>query len=185
MSTTTTEAPAAPKNKRGRESALDMVRSLGLCMLVVVPIWYLAQPPDSAEQRLRVVDQAPDVQAWQAAAPSPPVPGSVPEGWQPTVSQSVRQPVGLRLGWNTDGGRYVEFAASTGAAGPFVEQATGSTSDEGDVDVAGTTWQRYVDDEDGSVSLVRRSGEVTVVVGTLRSTATDDELTALARAVRP
>lgn len=185
MSTTTTQAPAAPSKKRGRESVLDMLRSLGLCLLVVIPIWYLAQPPDSAEQRLRVVDQAPDVQAWQATSPSAPVPGPVPQGWQPTVSQSVRSPVGLRLGWNTGGGRYVEFAASTGAAGSFVEQATGSTSDEGDVDVAGTAWQRYVDDEDGSVSLVRSAGSITVVVGTLRSTATEPELIALARRVRP
>ena len=33
-----------------------MVRSLGLVMLIVVPIWFLAQPPDSDEQAIRVVD---------------------------------------------------------------------------------------------------------------------------------
>jgi hypothetical protein len=162
-----------------------MVRSLGLCLLVVVPIWFLAQPPDSAEQRLRVVDQAPDVQAWRASVEPAPAPGPLPEGWQPTVSEPVRQPTGLRLGWNTPSGGYAEFTATTGPSGPFVEQTTGAQSADGAVDIAGTSWQRYTEDDDGSVSLVRTTGGVTVVVGTRRSSASDDELRALADSVRP
>lgn len=180
----TVTAPSPAKRKRGREGAVDMVRSLGLCMLLVIPIWYLAQPPDEAEQRIRVVDQAPDVQAWQASAPSAPAPQGVPSGWQATVSQQVGPPAGLRLGWNTDGGHYVEFAATTGPAERFVPETTGADEPDGTVDVAGQSWQRYAED-DGSVSLVRTVDGTTVVVGTRRSSADDGELRALAESVRP
>ena len=161
-----------------------MVRSLGLCLLVVVPIWYLAQPPDEAEQRVRVVDQAPVISAWQSSADSAPVPGRVPEQWQATVSQSLPQPPGLRLGWVTAPDRYVEFAATAGPSRPFVTEFTGADSAEGSVEVDGVAWQRHVDD-DGSISLVRTDGAVTVVVGTRRSTATEDELRELAQSVQP
>ena len=181
---TAIEAPPQPKKKRGRETAIDMVRSLGLCMLVVVPIWYLAQPPDSAEQRVRTVDQAPEVQAWEAGVERAPVPESLPQDWQPTVAQGVPQPTGLRLGWNTPSGGYAEFSATTGPAGPFVEVTTGAKEPSGTVDVDGTAWQRYEEPDDGSVSLVRTTGDVTVVVGTSRSSATDDELQTLAESVR-
>lgn len=179
------EAPPQPKKKRGRETAIDMARSLGLCLLVVVPIWYLAQPPDSAEQRVRTVDQAPEVSAWQASADPAPAPRALPQDWQATVAQGVRQPVGLRLGWVTAPDRYVEFAATTGPAGPFVEEVTGAKEAAGTVDVDGTAWQRYEEPDDGSVSLVRTTDEITVVVGTRRSSASDDELRTLAESVRP
>jgi hypothetical protein len=182
--TTATPTAPAPKKQRGRENAWDMVRSLGLCLLVVVPIWFLAQPPKEAEQRIRVVDQQPEVDAWQAGVPGAPAPQSVPDAWQATVAQGVRSPTGIRLGWVTAPDRYVEFAASSGASGSYVEDLTGAQRADGTVDVDGTTWERWVE-EDGSVSLVRTTGDVVVVVGTVRSTATDAELQALARSVRP
>lgn len=184
MTTATRQAAPAPKKKRGRESVLDMVRSLGLCLLVVVPIWYLAQPPSESEQRVRVVEQAPDIQTWRDSADPAPAPEQVPAGWQPTVSQYRPDPASLRLGWNVSSNRYVEFAATTGPSGPFVAELTGKELPDGSVDVDGTDWDRYVDD-DGSVSLVRADNAGTVVVGTRRSSATDDELLALARSVRP
>jgi hypothetical protein len=182
---TAIEAPPAPKKKRGRESALDMVRSLGLCLLVVIPIWYLAQPPDEAEQRLRVVDQRPVVEAWRDAVEGAPAPQPPPADWQPTVGTNVPQPAGVRLGWNTPSGGYTEFAASTGARQAFLEDATGGQADGRSVEVDGTAWQRWVDEDDGSVSLVRVEGDVTVVVGTRRSSVPEDELLELARHVQP
>jgi hypothetical protein len=162
-----------------------MVRSLGLCMLVVVPIWYLAQPPDSAEQRVRVVDQEPEIAAWQASVDPAPAPAGLPQDWRSTVAQGVRQPVGLRLGWNTPSGGYAEYSATTGATRPFVEEVTGAKEATGTVDVGGTSWQRYEEPDDGSVSLVRTVEQVTVVVGTRRSSASEDELRTLAESVRP
>jgi hypothetical protein len=162
-----------------------MIRSLGVCMLVVIPIWYLAQPPDDAEQAIRLVDPVPAVQAWEQVSPGAPAPTGVPPQWQPTVAQNVRQPPGLRLGWVTGPGRYTEFAASTGERRPFLSEATGAEAGDDSVDVDGVSWQRWVDADDGSVSLVRSEGAVTVVVGTRRSSATDAELRQLAASVRP
>ena len=162
-----------------------MLRSMGLCLLLVVPIWYLAQPPREAEQRVRVVDQQPEVDAWQAGVEGAPVPRGVPGGWQPTVATGVRSPLGIRLGWVTAPDRYVEFAAASGATGSYVQDLTGAREADGTVDVGGTRWERYVEQDGGSVSLVRRDEDVVVVVGTARSTATEDELLALARSVRP
>ena len=54
-------AQAVVRKKRGRESAGDMLRSLGVVLVLVVLMWFLAQPPDSDEQRVRVVDPTTDV----------------------------------------------------------------------------------------------------------------------------
>ena len=177
------QAPPRPQGakRRGRETALDMLRSLGLVLLVVVPLWFLAQPGPGAEQEIRVVDQSADLAAWTSSEPGAPVPGAQ-RGWQPTVSQLLRAPVGLRLGWVTPGGGYAEFAATTGPAEPFLEAHVGDVPSAGDVVVAGVPWQQYRED-DGSVSLVREVDGVTVVVGTRRATAQLDEVTALAASV--
>ena len=159
-----------------------MVRSLGLVLLIVVPVWFFAQPPDSDEQRVRVVDQAPEIAAFTAAQPDAPVPTDVPDAWLATVAQVVREPDGLRLGWNTPADRYVGYAATTGDAQDWLRETTGAESADGTVDVDGQPWQRY-EEEDGSVSLSRAYGDVTVVVGTRLSSASDAELLALARSV--
>ncbi|HVM27571.1 MAG TPA: DUF4245 domain-containing protein [Mycobacteriales bacterium] len=172
------ERAAKKKRKRGRESALDMVRSMGLVMLLVVPLWFLAQPGRDAEQEVRLVDQSADLAAWTSTVEGAPVPAQL-QAWRPTVSQYVQAPPGLRLGWNTRSGSYAEFAATSGPAQPFVEDLVGASSPDGTVDVDGALWQRY-EDEDGSVSLVREIDGVTVVVGTRRTSAPLEELTALA-----
>jgi hypothetical protein len=184
--TTTSEAPPAvpPKKKRGRETVTDMVRSLGLVMLIVVPLWFLAQPGRDAEQEIRVVDPAQDIAAWTEAVPGAPVPGQ-PDDWRQTVSDYERSPAGLRLGWNTARARYAEFAATTGPAEAFVEEFVGRFASDGSVDVDGAVWEQYTED-DGSISLVREFDDgVTVVVGTRRATAYLDELFELAASIRP
>lgn len=179
----TDAAPAQAVKKRGRETALDMIRSMGVVMLIVVPLWFLAQPPDSAEQEVREVDQSVDVQAWQAATDAAPAPVGLPEGWRPTVSRLSAD--GLTLGWLVPSGGYAELASTTGPAEPFVEELVGEQARrDGEVDVDGTSWQRWVD-ADGSVSLVRTQDGVTTVAGTRRESATDAEVLALARSVRP
>lgn len=179
---TTTAAPPAPaKKKRGRETAVDMLRSLGLVLVPVVVIWFFAQPPSSDEKRIREVDQSGEVSAWQGSTATAPVP-SAPSAWTPTVS--VFDGSTLRLGWNTDGGRYAEFAATTSGGEPFVQDVVGEAEEDGTVEAGGATWRRFVE-LDGSVSLVREVGGVTLVVGTRRASAPEDELTALAASVRP
>ena len=182
METVETEV-VEPKKKRGRETAGDMVRSLGLVMLMVVGIWWLAQPPDSDEKRLRVVDPASSVSSFAAAQPTVPVPGALPDRWRPNVATVGAEPDTLRVGWVTPSEEYAEYAASSAPADEFVAAVTGPKAQRLEpVLVAGAPWDSYRD-EDGSLSLVRSYGAVTVVVGTARATASVDELRVLAESL--
>lgn len=184
METVETEV-ADPKKKRGRETAGDMVRSLGLVMLMVVGIWYLAQPPESDEKRLRVVDPSNSISSFAAAQPTVPVPGTLPAQWRPNVSAVGAEPDTLRVGYVTPSQEYAEYAASSAPADEFLPEITGPKAQQLEpVQVAGGTWQQYRD-EDGSLSLVRPYGGVTVVVGTARATASIEELRALAESLAP
>lgn len=171
------EVPA--RSKRGRETAGDMVRSLGLILVVVVVVFFFAQPPGSDSAGVREVSPAGDISAFRADVPQAAVPGALPSGWRPTVTQLTGQPASLRVGWNTPSNGYAEYAATTAPADDVVQELTGSGRQLDPVDVAGTAWQQYVDG-DGSLSLVRAYGPATVVVGTRRATAPLSELVALA-----
>ena len=52
------------KKQRGRETAADMVRSLGLVVLVILPVWFFAKAPASDEATIRVVDPTSTVSAF-------------------------------------------------------------------------------------------------------------------------
>jgi len=179
--TAPTAPPAAParKRQRGRESVGDMVRSLGLVMLIVVPIWFFAQPPDSDEQSLRVVDPSQDIGLLQRASPGVPVPGALPEGWRTT--SSTLDPQDLRIGYVTPSGEYAEYAAS--ARPEFLTEITGGGEEVGTLPVGGQSWRQY-DDGDEHTTLVRDAGGRTVAVGGVRETTTLAELEALAAATR-
>ena len=174
---------AAPARKRGRETAGDMIRSLGLVLLLVVGLWFLAQPPDSDEQTIRVVDPTADVAAFAAAAPGVPVPGALPELWRPTSSVVSGEPAGLRVGYVTPSGRYAEYAASATPRAEYLPGITGESASRLEaVQAGGGTWEQYRDG-DGSLSLVRSYGPATVVVGTLRASASLEELRTLVGAL--
>ena len=173
-------APAPAKKKsRGRESVGDMVRSLGLVMLIVIPIWFLAQPPDTDEQAIRVVDPTADIAMLLSAAPGVPVPSALPPGWQPT--SSTLDPQDLRIGLVTPSGEYAEYAAS--ARPEFLTEITGGGEEVGTLPVAGQTWRQF-DDGDEHTTLVRVAGGRTVAVGGVRETTTLAELEALAAVTR-
>ena len=175
-------APApARKKSRGRETAGDMIRSMGIIMIIVIPIWFLAQPPSSDSKALRVVDPGPDITAFSQAAPGAPVPVGLPSTWRAT--SSTLDPGALRIGWVTPSGEYAEYDASTSPAAAFLPDATGSASQVGTFTVGPVTWQQY-SDRDGHTSLVLERSGATVVVGGVRETTTLDELGQLAAAVR-
>ena len=182
---TQVEQPVAVTNKRkrGRETALDMVRSLGLVILVVVPIWFLAKAPASDEADVRVIDPAPAISAFAADAPQAPVPTGLPEQWRPTSSTYDGGATSLRVGWVTPAQEYAEYAAASGAGPEFVELAVGEGAQRLEpLVVDGVTWQQFRD-ADGSLSLTRSYGQVAVVLGTTRATADRGELEVLLRSL--
>ena len=172
-------APPAPRRKRGRESAADMLRSLAVVLLLVLALWFLAQPPDSDEAAIRVVDPTSDVQQLRSAAPGVPVPQGLPPQWRPT--SSTLDPAGLRIGYVTPAGEYAEYATSDRPE--FLSEITGQGAETGSVDVAGVRWRLFTDSGDHE-TLVREVAGRTVIVGGLRESTTRDELQALAQSVR-
>jgi len=159
-----------------------MIRSLGVVMVLVVLMWFLAQPPDSDEAELRTVDPSADTAAFTSDVPSAPVPAGLPESWRSTSSTLAADT--LRIGWVTPDGAYAEYAASTLPAEQFLPDVTGAKAERVEpVQVAGQTWEQYRE-ADGSRSLVRSYGPALVVVGTKRATAELAELEVLAGSLR-
>jgi hypothetical protein len=160
-----------------------MVRSLGLVLLLVLVVFFFARPPSGDAKRIRVVDPTSDVQAFAAKAPAGAVPRTMPSTWRSTVSTFDPETNQLRIGWVTPAGHYAEYAAATHAPPVFVSDITGQAPRVGDVEIGGVTWQQYR--KDAAISLVRDYGVTTVVLGTLRDTATLDELRVLAGRLAP
>lgn len=162
---------------------MDMVRSLGLVLLVVVPIWFLAQPPDSDERALREVDPRGSIEAFAADRPDVPVPGPLPDGWRATSASYTGGQAALRIGWVTPATQYAEYSASTAEREDFLEETVGEDVEQlAPVDVDGESWQQ-VREPDGSLSFTRSYGATTVVVGTKRATASLGELEVLLRSL--
>lgn len=172
-------SPESPAKKRGRETAADMVRSLGIVMVLVLLAYWLAQPPESDKAVIRVIDPAVEIMSFTRAVPEAVVPGTLPAQWRPTVAAYDSSPDRLRIGYNTPTKEYAEYFASAGDREDFLLEAAGRTTEKGTVVVSGTTWQQ-LDNSEGVVSLVRTAGPLTVVVGGIRSTTTLDELRVLA-----
>ena len=174
--TVTAAPPAGAKSRRGRETALDMVRSLAVVFLLVVPLWFFGQASKEDSKRIRPVDPTEALHAF-AAQTGGPVP-STPAGWVVNVKDYGGGVV--RVGYVL-GDHYTEFQGATGTG--FLEDATGRGKPVGTVDVAGTPWQSW-ESQDGHQSLVRTVGKVTVLVGGVRENADLAELEKLAATVR-
>lgn len=165
------------KSKRGRETALDMIRSLAVVIVLVIPLWFFGQASKSDTKSIRPVDPAAALQAF-AEDTKAPVPARIPEGWVVNVARG--EPGAVRIGYVLDEDFYLEFAGGTGAT--FLEQAAGKARGLGSVDVAGVQWERY--EADGHESLVRVVNGVTLVVGGVRENVTPGQLEQLAALVR-
>jgi hypothetical protein len=172
---TSRPAPAAKKS-RGRETALDMLRSLGVVFLLVVPLWFFGQASPGDSKRIRPVDPSAALAAFVADTKGP-VPAT-PARWTPNV-QAYDSGV-VRVGYVV-GDHYLEFSGAVGTE--FLADATGKAKQVGTVDVGGTAWQDWKS-ADGHESLVRAAGPVTVMVGGVREDASLDELKELAATVR-
>lgn len=163
--------------QRGRETALDMIRTLGVVLAVVIPLWYFGQASHSDKARIRAVDPTAAVQAF-AAETKAPVPQGTPAGWTVTVA---RGDVGqVRIGY-VIGEHYTEFLGGSGPT--FLADSTGKAADKGPVSVGDVVWRDYVNAA-GKESLVRTLGKVTLVVGGIREDVTKSQLTTLAATVR-
>ncbi|MFN2537049.1 MAG: DUF4245 family protein [Mycobacteriales bacterium] len=168
--------PAVPqKKRRGRETALDMIRTLAVVFALVLPLWFFGQASPSDSKAIRPIDPTETYQDY-AAETGGPAP-STPAGWTPNV-QAYEGDV-ARVGFVRKK-HYMEWQGSVGTA--WVYDATGKGRRTGVVLVAGQAWQRW-EDGSGHVSLVRSFGRATALVGGVREDASLEELQSLAATV--
>lgn len=171
------------KRKRGTENVRDMVLSLIAVFAVILPFYFLAGLADQEEGGIRTVDTSRELGALQDAVPGVPVPQGLPEEFRST-SSSLEGPR-LRIGYVTPGEQYAEYAA----AGPdapesFLREQTGEGRRTTEIQVGARTFEVWTN-EGGATSLVLQDPDWTVVVGGLRETADDNELTTLAESLAP
>lgn len=167
------------QKKRGRETAVDMVRTLLVVMALVVPLWYFGQGAPGDKKHIRPV---PTSQAYADFVSEfhGPVLSSTPKGWVANVVDTDTVVGVLRVGYVLDHD-YLEFAGGQGT--DFLVGEMGHTTLVGPVAVGSTSWQDYKT-ADGHESLVRTSRGVTVVIGGVRETASHAQLVQFAALVR-
>jgi hypothetical protein len=166
------------QKKRGRETALDMVRTLAVVFAVVVPLWFFGQSSPGDSKSIRPVDPT---EAYAAFAQDThgPVLAATPAGWTCTVRVYDESGL-LRVGY-VKGDSYLEVAGAKGEG--FLVDETGHGRKVGTVDVGGTAWQSWENDA-GAQSLVLTREGVTVLVGGVRETSTQQQLVDFAAALR-
>ncbi|MGH8867596.1 MAG: DUF4245 domain-containing protein [Actinomycetes bacterium] len=184
MSQTPTESAPAPGRRRGSQTVTDMVRSLGVVLLVVAVILIIT--PREHSDPTPEIDYATELASARRGAPYALLaPQALPATWDAT---SVRYrtaadgDVTWHLGFETPSDQYAGLEQSDGDSEAFVATQSLGGRPDGRVELEGRTWERYVSTEQERRSLVRVTDGVTVVVA---GSAGWGELQRLATALRP
>lgn len=175
------ETATAPQTRPSRTTR-DMVISL-LVLLVPVLLAVLAYRGLHGREDPVVVDPAPAVAQARAAGTFPvAVPTGLDSGWRTVSARFQRGPEGnlLRLGYLTPGGEGVQAVQGDVPADRLLPaELTDDARPDGQVEVAGTTWQRYRA-RPGERALVRLEPARTIIV---IGSASESDLRTLAGAV--
>lgn len=184
----TAQAPSPAVERANRLTAANMLRSLlplvVICLLLVG--WQAFRA--SEEETVRTVDPASTVQLAVARAGYPvQAPEGLPEDFRPTSARTDAgqagegDPVTLEIGYLTPSDEYAGFTISDDRRADPVRDVLDGATDEGAVDAGGESWTRLTT-ERGETALTREDAGVVLVVS---GSATDEELRAVAAAVRP
>lgn len=187
MSTSDAGPASATRPRRGFGRPSDMVRSLAVVFVFVAAILILTPRPHS--DTVRTVDwKSAYAQAVLAADYPLYGPADLPAGWRATSARTSKTVGGGTLAWHvgfvTPSDAYAAVEQSDGEPAAFIADMTTQGRPQGDVEVAGSTWQRLLrhkGDQDYR-SLVRSTNISTVV---LAGNASYAELEQLAAALRP
>ena len=152
--------------KRGTELISDMLRSLAVVGVVIVPLWLLI--PHHSKQKVTVVDYSTALsQARRLTQHHVVAPEGLPATWRPsnvTTSGGNGKPVVFHLGYVTPTNQYASLDESDGGRDSFVQSLAGKRSTAlPDVRVGAVAW-KSLRGTDGRVALVSPSSPVTVVV---------------------
>lgn len=158
------------QRRRGTETAGDMIRSLGLVLLLVAVVGgviILSSPGPSTTPE---VDYRPALAQAREAAPFAVVgPDSLPDGWQVTrVSFDAGEGTSAvwRMSLITDSDEYVGLTQSTGDLDRVVRRELPAFVEDGVSQVAGQEWTRVVETgvRDADVALVSAVDDSVVVL---------------------
>ena len=151
----------AAKRARGRETVGDMVRSMGL-VLVVVAVMILLTFRLSPRDPVQTVELGPAVaEARQTAPYGVLVPRGLGEDWLP-VSASTRVDAGAttwRIGWITPAEDFAAVGQSDQPTAAFVDAFASDAPAAGEAIIDGQRWARLGDPQAEERSLVRTAAD--------------------------
>jgi hypothetical protein len=178
--------PASAVERANRMSAANMVRSLvPLVVICLAIVGWLAFLRQDAYEPVRPIDPGPTVgRAAQFAGYPLEAPADLPEEYRATdtdLTGSPGTPVTLRIDYVTPSEDYAGFVTSDDPEAPEVGDVLDGAEARGTVDIGGQEWARGTT-QGGETVLSRQADGVTVLVS---GSASDEELTAVAAAVRP
>ena len=170
------------KRLRGFETLGDMVRSLGLVLVVVAVILLITWRPKPDE--VTPVDPGPALaEARQAAPYDVYAPEPAPKGWTPTVARfEPAPPANLwTLGFVTSTDEYAAVAQTDTSLQALLDELAPNVAPAGQSTVNGQTFQRWASPGESRRALVAAVTGSTLVVG---GTADWAELERLAASLR-
>lgn len=182
----------APARRRRGGTVWDMVRSLGI-LLIIVAVLVLVRGHDTGNP-VHPVDPVPTYDgAAHVARFTLLVPTGLPASWRVTSARSdvpnpvggtvQRGPVTLHVGFVTPGTRYAQLTESDRPGLDSVDdQLADGARPTGSVDVTGVAWQRWPSAKTGETVLVRQAAGVTYSV---TGSATLTQLRQLAGSLAP
>ncbi|MGY2082639.1 DUF4245 domain-containing protein [Blastococcus sp. SYSU DS0539] len=180
--------PSPAVERANRMSAANMLRSLlplvVICLLIVAWVTF----KNDAGDPVREIDPSTTVQLAQSRADyAVLVPDGLGEGYRPTSARTDAgnaaegDSVTLQLGYVTPSGGYAGFVVSDDPDADAVDAVLDAATADGEVSLDGAQWTRSTT-ERGETAFSRVVDGVTLVV---TGSADDDELAAVATAVRP
>jgi Protein of unknown function (DUF4245) len=184
------EVPArSPAMARAAKlNAANMVRSLLPLLLICLALVGWQALRQSGEEPVREVDPTSSVRASAEQAGYDVVaPAGLPDGYRPTSARTTAgraeagDPVILEIGYLTPEEEFAGFVVGDDRDADPLSRVLDGASGEEQVEISGEAWTR-VTTMRGETALTREAGEATVVVF---GSASDEELTEVAAAVRP
>lgn len=176
--------PTGRSSPRLRQTVWDMVRSMGVVLAVVFLIVLLAWRPQP--DAVKVIDPVPVLTGAAAQADFPVLaPTGLPDGWRPTSARwqptedSESAPV-MHVGYVTPTDSYAQVSQSTARSAKYLDEQTAGGQPIGQLDVNGTTWEKW--ETAHRKSLILGSGPAMVIVS---GTGSWEELSALAASLAP
>ena len=182
-----TRGVAGHKKPRGKETAYDMVLSMGAVLVAVALI--LVVTHRSRQQTVQPVDYAGAVALAQSQSQlAVDVPSPLPSGYVVTSARFEAESYGATgdvrwyLGYRTPTGGYVSLWQSTGPSDRVIAGATNGALCEGALTIGSTTWSSCSNQKPLTRALALvRNGVTTVISGT----ADFNELKTFAGSLQP